>query len=588
MLCRTVAVLAYLVFVALVLVVFASAQLWLWRSGRGGRVPWALAAALAAIIGAGYFLSAAMAEREEARIQQMVAGFAPTYAQEIERMGHEALTPETDPADPRYLAMIEAQIRWLAVNPSIADVYTLKQLPDGRSAFIVDSETDYDHSGAYDDERELRTAIGEVFEDPDPAMEPAFAGQASFQNEPHTDRWGTWVSAFVPLHDRAGNVDGILGVDYDASLWVGAIARARNVTLAALAFLAILFIGFDTALAILRAQLTERRRAEAQVRGFNAELERRVAASTAELTAANAALTGQIAERIRAQAEGERLHRELLGISRQVGKAEVATGVLHNVGNVLNSVNVSVKLIVDLVRKSKLASAAKLAAILREHQGDLNAFLTADPKGRQIPPYLLTLTDHLVAEQEFLNAELDVLNKHVHHIGQVVSLQQRTARGAGLTETLSAVDLVEDALQIQAASLSRHDILVTREFTPVPAVSADRHKAIQVLVNLIANAEEALAGSQRERRLTLRIAPADAGRVGITVIDNGAGIDADHLPHLFEHGFTTKPDGHGFGLHNSALVAKEMGAALTADSAGRERGAAFALQLPVSDREGPE
>jgi signal transduction histidine kinase len=70
--------------------------------------------------------------------------------------------------------------------------------------------------------------------------------------------------------------------------------------------------------------------------------------------------------------------------------------------------------------------------------------------------------------------------------------------------------------------------------------------------------------------------------VAIIVRDNGVGILPENLTRIFGHGFTTKKDGHGFGLHSGALAAKQMNGALSVQSAGPGKGAAFTLELPIA------
>jgi two-component system, LuxR family, sensor kinase FixL len=73
-------------------------------------------------------------------------------------------------------------------------------------------------------------------------------------------------------------------------------------------------------------------------------------------------------------------------------------------------------------------------------------------------------------------------------------------------------------------------------------------------------------------------------RLRITVADNGVGVAPESFSRLFTQGFTTKKEGHGFGLHSSALAAEEMGGTLTCVSEGPGRGAAFTLELPLDER----
>jgi PAS domain S-box-containing protein len=290
-----------------------------------------------------------------------------------------------------------------------------------------------------------------------------------------------------------------------------------------------------------------------------------------------------ITEQKQAEEELDSLNRRLLESSRQAGMAEVATGVLHNVGNVLNSVNVSSTLICDQVRNSRVARLRDVVLLINKNQVNIGEFITNDPKGKIIPGYLTSLSERLAAEQQDLLKELELLTKNVEHIKEIVAMQQNYARVSGIIESLSVRNLVEDALQMNAAALARHGVLVIRDFHEVPVISVDKHKVLQILVNLIRNAKYAIdAAARREKRLSVSIKVSERQMIEITVSDNGIGIAAENLTRIFSHGFTTKRDGHGFGLHSGALAAKEMGGSLTAYSEGSGKGATFVLQLPLN------
>jgi C4-dicarboxylate-specific signal transduction histidine kinase len=292
-----------------------------------------------------------------------------------------------------------------------------------------------------------------------------------------------------------------------------------------------------------------------------------------------------VTARRRADQELEKLNAQLLEASRRAGMAEVATGVLHNVGNVLNSVNVSATLVKDFVAQSRIPGLAKLSALLESHREDLATFLTSDDKGRQAIDYLTQLSRQLVFEQSEMLRELDALTRHVGHIKEIVAMQQSYADVAGVVECVSIPELLEDALRINTAALARHQVDVVRDFQSVPDIHVDKHKILQVLVNLISNAKHALAARPPgARRMTLRVGPNDNGRIHIQVQDNGVGIPPENLTRIFSHGFTTRKGGHGFGLHSGALAAKEMGGRLTAHSDGLDRGATFTLELPLPIR----
>jgi PAS domain S-box-containing protein len=291
-----------------------------------------------------------------------------------------------------------------------------------------------------------------------------------------------------------------------------------------------------------------------------------------------------ITKQKQAAGELERLNHRLVDASRQAGMAEVATGILHNVGNVLNSVNVSATLVQDQMVKSKLLTLERATGLLREHLSDAGAFIANDPKGRLLPDFLIKVTELALEEQHRWQEELKGLRKNIEHMKEIVAMQQSYARVAGIIEAMSAEDLVEDALRINAASLARHDVEVVRAFNKVPKVKVDKHKVVQILINLVRNAKYALdAARVQQRLLTIHIGRNGSDRVKIIVQDNGIGIPKENLTNIFSHGFTTKRDGHGFGLHSSALAAKELGGSLTAHSDGPGTGATFTLELPIAN-----
>jgi C4-dicarboxylate-specific signal transduction histidine kinase len=293
-------------------------------------------------------------------------------------------------------------------------------------------------------------------------------------------------------------------------------------------------------------------------------------------------LQHEIAERKRAEEEVKALHHQLVEASRHAGMAEVATGVLHNVGNVLNSVNVSSTLLADRVRKSKAPNVARAADLLLKGNGDLARWLTEDERGRMLPSYLADLGRHLSMEHAEMTTELELLVKNVEHIKEIVAMQQNYAKVSGFIENLPLEKLVEDAIQMLAVAFERHGVSVVRNYESSPNVRVDKHRVLQILVNLLQNAKHAMQRGD-ERRLDVRIEQVGAGTVRVTMHDTGCGIPQENLTRIFSHGFTTKKDGHGFGLHSGAIAAKEMGGILTADSEGPGRGATFTLELPIAE-----
>ena len=287
-----------------------------------------------------------------------------------------------------------------------------------------------------------------------------------------------------------------------------------------------------------------------------------------------------ISERKAADIELERVHKALMAASRQAGMAEVATNVLHNVGNILNSINISASLVAERVKQSKAAGLTRVAALLAEQGDRLGEFLVSDERGKRVPEYLASLGEQLVCDQRATLAEITSLRDNLEHIKETVTMQQTYAKLCGVTEVVDVADLVEDSLRLNAGAFVRHGVTLKREYADELPITVDKHKVLQILVNLVRNAKYACDESGRQDKLlTLRVEATTTG-ARISIIDNGIGIAPENMGRLFHHGFTTRQSGHGFGLHSGAVAAQELGGALRAESAGLGQGAAFILDLP--------
>jgi C4-dicarboxylate-specific signal transduction histidine kinase len=332
------------------------------------------------------------------------------------------------------------------------------------------------------------------------------------------------------------------------------------------------------------AMLDEIQRNERKLQQAHNELETRVVDRTRELSQANLQLSNEIGERKRTEAELETVHQQLVDAARKAGMAEVATGVLHNVGNVLNSINVSATLVADGLRNSKLFELTRALDLMNEHQADLGAYLAHDDRGKRVPGFLRLAATHMSRDHGVILDELNSLTKNVDHVKTIVAMQQSYAGAAGVVESVSLAELTDDALRLNASSLSKYHIEFVRDYARISEVRMEKQKVLQILMNLMTNAKDSLLESvSDERRLTVRIhvdeQPAQP-KVLIEVSDNGVGIPKENLTRVFSHGFTTKRHGHGFGLHSSANAAKELGGTLTAHSDGPGHGALFILELP--------
>ncbi|HEX2573347.1 MAG TPA: AAA family ATPase [Polyangia bacterium] len=317
----------------------------------------------------------------------------------------------------------------------------------------------------------------------------------------------------------------------------------------------------QSAISIENARLyAEVQRAEAALRLANDELERRVEERTRELKEAQA---------------------RLVDTARAAGMTEIASNVLHSVGNALNSTVIALDQMRDSEKASRLGRIGEVATMLEQHRGALADFLTQDPRGRRLPDYIAALSKELLRERAQLRENLETMAWHIEHIRAVVEVQQNYAKTTLFVDECDLSKLVEDVLRIQTPALRRHGIAVRSEATGVCKGRVDRHKVLQILLNLISNAKYALTAVPQEQRHLLVRLSADGVRAQIQVVDTGTGIAPEDQARLFSHGFTTRQDGHGFGLHSSALAAQLLGGTLTLQSDGVGKGTTATLELPL-------
>jgi signal transduction histidine kinase len=297
-----------------------------------------------------------------------------------------------------------------------------------------------------------------------------------------------------------------------------------------------------------------------------------------ELQTSNDKLEQRVQERTRELKEAER---ELVDAARMAGMAEIATNVLHNVGNVLNSVNISAELVTRKLKNSKTQGLGKAVRMMNEHATDLGQFITEDEKGKLLPRYFNELVDSIATEQGLLIEELAQLTKSIDHIKEIVTTQQTYAGAARLIEPLNVADLFEDALRMNSGALSRHQVTVIKDYQDIPMIMGDKHRLLLILINLISNAKAAMSNVEPPREMTLGVRIVDQTTLCVSVRDRGEGIAPENQARIFNHGFTTRKDGHGFGLHSCALAAVEMNGRLQVESDGPGQGALFTLEIPL-------
>jgi DNA-binding LacI/PurR family transcriptional regulator/signal transduction histidine kinase len=302
----------------------------------------------------------------------------------------------------------------------------------------------------------------------------------------------------------------------------------------------------------------------AEVRSHAGELEQKVEDRTRELAGAQ---------------------RQLLDAARQAGMAEIAVGALHNIGNLLTSVNVSVSEIAARAGASEVGGVRRVAALLEEQRGDLVGFFARDQRAALLPEYLAKLGTRLGQEREAVLHETSSLEHQLRLIRETILALQSYARdGDELLprERLDLGEVLETALRVQEGSLTRYAVRVQRDLGRLPAVESQRSKVLHVVVNVVKNAAEAMRGVPAERRRLDVTGRAEDGAAVLVFEDQGEGIPPEHLARIFTYGFTTKPGGNGFGLHTCANMMRQLGGDIRVESDGADRGARVTLRLPAA------
>jgi len=300
-----------------------------------------------------------------------------------------------------------------------------------------------------------------------------------------------------------------------------------------------------------------------------------------KILAANAELEKKV--EVRTQ-ELQEIQQTALENAHAAGMAEIATGTLHNIGNIINSVNTSADELFDIMQRSKMDHFIKANELLQSHSGDRGEFLTNDPKGKILPEYYLKLGEALKSEHDQLKTEVNGIIKKISLIKDVVQTQQAYAKKELFFEEMSLAHITDEILNLQKNSLSRHRIQIVKNYwEDMPPVRVQKVKFAHILMNLIKNAKESMASRPiDERKIVVESGKSEADEFFLKITDNGEGIESHHLEKIFSHGFTTKRNGHGFGLHFCANAMTEMGGKLLVDSKGPGQGASFTLIFSAS------
>ncbi len=294
----------------------------------------------------------------------------------------------------------------------------------------------------------------------------------------------------------------------------------------------------------------------------------------------NTDLSNEVVERKRVEEELKELNKTIEEKSRVAAIAEMSSGILHNIGNVLNSISTSATVVRRNFDDSSLQKLPLIVELINEHKDSLDDFLNNDEKGKQVLPFLSLLYDRLEHEKSLALDEIRSLLDDIDHVRSVISMQQNYAGGYGEKEAVDIMLLIENAIKTQQHELDENNIIIKKFYGELAVVSTYKHKLLQILINLISNAKHAMIDSESEDNVICITVTNDENTLSIEVSDTGVGISGDDLDRLFEYGFTKKKGGHGFGLHHSMNIAKELGGDISVASDGPGMGAKFTITIP--------
>ncbi len=311
----------------------------------------------------------------------------------------------------------------------------------------------------------------------------------------------------------------------------------------------------------LERMVKNSRNVEVEVKNFNRKLEERIADQTEKLIDAQN-------EIVRKEYKNE--------------MADLTSGTLHNVKNLLVSVKTSSEFISQMAVGDSIASLKKVNKIIRDNFHNIEDFICNNPKGRKCLEYYLKL-------EEMFDNEADISKKHQHRLSvkltaieEIIITQQAYSKGKSLGELVNIIEIIEDVLTMQKSTLENYNVNVIKEFNNLPDVNLHKMKLLHILINLIKNAKEALEEQSVDERNIKVSTSADDTSVFIKISDNGYGITSENMKKLFSHGFTTKETGNGYGLASSASYMEEMNGKIRAESDGAGKGTTFILEFPAT------
>jgi len=275
----------------------------------------------------------------------------------------------------------------------------------------------------------------------------------------------------------------------------------------------------------------------------------------------------------------EKSYKKLVEQAHKEGMADIAAGILHNIGNAFSSVNSSVQIMRDLVNKSPVNDLKKANELLEKNIEDIEDFISNNVKGKKLMHFYLKLG---LSIKEFRNQMLYHINRldeKIYSIDDMITAQQSYAGVESIPEKFDLANVLEDVLKVNSEFLDKSNIKVVKKYLDMPQAVIHKGKLFHILTNIIKNAREAMSETKQDsRRLVITLSEDDKGKY-IRIADSGCGIPESIIERIFTYGFTTKKEGQGFGLYSCENYMAEMGGEIWAESEGPGMGAEFILHF---------
>ena len=315
--------------------------------------------------------------------------------------------------------------------------------------------------------------------------------------------------------------------------------------------------------------ITELKTLQIKLQDYAKDLEKEVALQTRHLKEANGKIKNQ--------------QQKLVEDAYNKGLIEVTSGIIHNIGNIVNVISLSFDELITSKESNENILPKFLDSVILKELNNLPDLANSSPnlnKAKDILPKLLEY--HNEFEQEFKN-KIEFLLKKVYHLKEVVQLQQNFVGSLGTEDYNDITNIADEVLEIYDSSLIKRNIKVQKSYTDKPQILCDKAQIIQLISNFIKNSYEAIEEKDMKEGLIKISSYIKDNNFFIELYDNGIGIKENNLNKLFEFGYSTKKEngsGSGFGLHSCKNIVEKYGGTINVEST-YELYTKFIISIPL-------